>query len=409
VKVLLSSIVYRPEPTGYRAHDLAVGLADLGHEVVVVTGLPSYPLGHVYDGYKTRFWQWKSLDGIQLLRVPYVMSRSRSAVRRVISYSAFSLLTTVTHLFNRWRPDAIWTNQVGLPGVLLSAMKRTTFVHEVQDLWPEWTATADLGIRGWLYRLLDWQQRLIYDRAEAITTISDGFRNWLVQKGVTGDKITVIPNWADAECFHPVPRDETLGADEDLVGRFNVVYAGNIGIAQALDVVLEAADVLQNEPDLQFVIIGDGLERARLENEAKKRGLYNVRFLGRRKPEELAYYLAWADLLLIHLKCDPRYAITIPSKTYSYLACGRPILAGAEGDVANLVRDCRAGLVVPPEDPVALASALQEAMRMPKSDREQFGHNGWRAFQELFDRRVLVRRYEAVFSRVAAADGNGKP
>jgi colanic acid biosynthesis glycosyl transferase WcaI len=405
VRILLSSIVYRPEPTGYRAHDLAAGLVELGHEVVTITGLPSYPLGHIYEGYRVRLWQWESLDGVRLLRLPYVMSRSRSALRRVLSYSSFSLQTVVAGLLQSWRPNVMWSNQVGLPGVLLSALRRTALVHEVQDLWPEWSATADLGIRRWLYDLLDRQQAMIYRRAGAITTISEGFKQWLVRKGVPGEKICVIPNWADSQYFYPAHRDEDLGAREGLTGRFNVVYAGNVGVAQALDVVLDAAEMLRELDDLQFVIIGDGLERVRLEHEALDRGLSNVRFPGRRPVEKMAGYLAWADLLLLHLKADPRYDITIPSKTYSYLACGRPILAAARGDVAELIKAHKAGEVVPPEDAPALARAVREMHGRPVEEREQYGQNAVQAFVQCFDRDVLVRRYEALFASVVGPVG----
>jgi colanic acid biosynthesis glycosyl transferase WcaI len=405
VRILLSSIVYRPEPTGYRAHDLAAGLAELGHEVVAITGLPSYPLGRIYEGYQVRPWQWERLDGVRLLRLPYVMSRSRSAVRRVLSYSSFSIQTVVAGLLQRWRPDVMWTNQVGLPGVALKILRRTAVVHEVQDLWPEWTAMADLGIRRWLYDILDRQQTTIYRRAEAITTISEGFRRWLVQRGVTAGKISVIPNWVNSEDFYPAPRDGDLGAREGLVGRFNVVYAGNVGVAQALDAVLLAAERLKDLNDVQFVIIGDGLEKKRLEQEAVDRGLGNVRFLGRRPVETMAGYLAWAGVLLLHLKSDPRYDITIPSKTYSYLACGRPIVAAARGDVAELIETHKAGEVVAPEDAAALARAVREMYGKPVEEREQYGQNALQAFRQHFDRDTLVRRYEALFANVAGPAG----
>lgn len=400
MKILISSIVYRPEPTGYRAHDLGTGLAGLGHEVVAITGLPSYPLGRAYDGYRVRLWQWKILDGVRILRVPYVMSRSRSALRRVLSYSSFSLQTVAAGLLQRWSPDVIWTNQIGLPGVLLSALGRTALVHEVQDLWPEWTATANLGIKKWLYDLLDRQQAMVYHRAKAITTISEGFRDWLVQKGVPDDKISVLPNWVNREFFYPARRDEELGAKEGLAGRFNVIYAGNVGVAQALDVVLDAAELVKDLKDVQFVIIGDGLEKDQLEQAALDRGLSNVRFLGRRPVEAMAGYMAWADVLFLHLKADPRYNITIPSKTTSYLACGRPILVAARGDVAELIETCRAGEVIPPEDASALASAVWTMYGQPAAEREQYGQNALQAFVRHFDRDVLVRRYEALFSSV---------
>jgi colanic acid biosynthesis glycosyl transferase WcaI len=401
MKLLFLTIVYRPEPVGYRAHDLASGLVELGHQVTVVTGLPSYPYGRAYEGYHLRPWQWETLDGVRVLRLPYTMDRSRSALRRVLSYSYFAAATSVAGLALHERPSVIWTNQIGLSGIVLNVMQHVPFVHEVQDMWPEWSRSAGLGIKDSLYRLLDWQQAQVYRRSAAITTISRGFQRWLVGKGVPGDKIQVIPNWVNERQGKLAARDEALAAQEGLAGHFNVIYAGNIGAAQGLGVVLQAAPLLTDLPEVQFVVYGDGVERSQLEKEAQQAGLRNVRFMGSRPAERISDYLALADVLLLQLKRDPAYEVTIPSKTYTYLASGRPILAAAAGDVAALVSEVNAGLVVAPEDPAALAEAVRKLYRMPAPQREAYGRNARRAHLQYFDRSVLIRRYEELFVRVA--------
>ena len=191
-----------------------------------------------------------------------------------------------------------------------------------------------------------------------------------------------------------VPRDNNLGIEEDLVGKFNIIYAGNIGSAQGIDVILRSAEALGNKVALQFLVIGDGLEKDGLQDQAHKMGLETVRFIGRKTPELLAQYLAWADVLLLPLRKNPIYEVTIPSKTFTYLACGRPILVAANGDVADLIPEIGAGIVVPPEDAQALALAIQELMSMERSQREQYGRNAQTAYQKYFDRDELIRQYD---------------
>lgn len=401
MRILLISLWYHPEPVG-KPHDLAVQLARRGHQVFAITGLPNYPSGRLYLGYRVRARQQETLDGVQVVRVPHVVDRSQSALRRLVSYTSFAAMVVAVGGPTVPRPDVIWTYQVGLPGVLLSALKAAPLVHEVQDLWPEWGRTAQLsGLKGGLYRLLDAQERWIYRRAAAVTTISAGFCRALQAKGVPAERLHLIANWANEAHFRPVPRDPELGRCEGLLDRFNVMYVGNIGTAQGLGLVLEAADRLRDLSGLQFVVIGDGVERQALEAQAAERGLSAVRFLGSRPPDMVASYLAYADAVLLPLLRNPVYEITIPSKTYAYLATGRPIVVSAAGDAAELVRSAGAGLVCPPEDPDALAQAIRRLTAMPAAEREALGQAGRQAFLSRFARDLQIDRYEALFSELA--------
>lgn len=405
--ILLISLWYHPEPVS-KPHDLARELARRGHQVTAITGFPNYPAGRLYPGYRLRPLQRQSLDGVQVVRVPHVIDRSRSAFRRLISYTSFALSAAAIGGLLVGRTDVIWTYQVGLPGVLLSVIKRAPLVHEVQDLWPEWGRTANLGgLKGSLYRLLDAQERWIYRRAAAVTTISEGFCRALQTKGVPAERLHIIANWANEQHFRPLPRDPELGRQEGLLDRFNVMYVGNVGTAQGLGLLLEAADRLRDLPALQFVVIGDGVERRALEAQAAAQGLDNVRFLGSRPPEAAAAYLAYANAVLLPLLRNPVYEITIPSKTYAYLATGRPIVVSAAGDVAELVRSTGAGLVCPPEDPDALAQAIRRLAAMPPAEREALGQTGRQAFLSRFTRDLQIDRYEALFNKVTQVSYNG--
>ncbi|MCL0086442.1 glycosyltransferase family 4 protein [Thermodesulfovibrionales bacterium] len=194
-----------------------------------------------------------------------------------------------------------------------------------------------------------------------------------------------------------MPPESTLAAEHGLAGQFNVVYAGNMGFAQALDTVIEAAQQLSDLPEVQFVFIGDGVDEARLRQMVAQRQVSNVRFLGRQPAERMPHFFALADLLLVHLKRDPLFEITIPSKTLAYMACGRPILMAVAGDAADVVRDAGAGLTCAPQAPKALAGAVRTLYAMPAAERERMGEAGREAFLNHYTRRVLMDRYEALF------------
>ncbi|MBK9942192.1 MAG: glycosyltransferase family 4 protein [Kouleothrix sp.] len=399
MKILIISLWYYPEPVG-KPHDLAVELVKRGHQVTVITGFPNYPSGQIYPGYRSQLLRWETIDGVRVLRVAHMVDRSRSAVRRILSYMSFSFIATVLGVLLLEQPEVIWTYQIGLPGIAIGALKSAPLIHEVQDLWPDWGRSATNGISGWLNRILMAQEKLIYRRAAAVTTITDGFRSILLTRGITADKIEVIPNWANDEHFRPVDRDMALGIREGLVDRFNVIYGGNIGAAQGLDVVLEAADLLQEVQNIQFTIIGDGVERNELVERARSKDLKNVRFIGSRSPDQMAQYFAFADVLLLHLVQDPAYEITIPSKTYAYLASGRPILAAAQGDVADLIEKIGAGVVCASQDPQALADVVRYFLSISRDEREAIGQAGRNAFLANFTRSQLVTRYEMIANRV---------
>ncbi len=260
---------------------------------------------------------------------------------------------------------------------------------------------------GLAYRLLDRQEKMIYHQAVALTTISAGFRQRLIGKGVSGSKVTVIPNWANEQYFRPVAPDESIAVREGLAGRFNIIYGGNIGTAQGLKVVLDAAELLRDLPAVQFVMIGDGVERESLAREGTERGINNLRFPGSRPPEQMASYYALASALLLPLKRDPAYELTIPSKTYAYLASGRPVLAAATGEVAALIDELNAGVVCDPEDPGALALAVRTLFNMSAPQREALGDAGRQAFVKRFRRQVLCDRYEELFAGIAPAPSLG--
>jgi glycosyltransferase involved in cell wall biosynthesis len=394
---------YPPEPES-KIHLLACGLAARGHQVTSITGFPNYPGGLLYPGYPLRWRQWEQRDGVRVLRVPLYPNHSRSSAKRFLNYLSFGASASILGAALCGPADVMWVYHppltMGIPAWWIGLWRRAPFVYEIQDMWPETlTATGMLSSP----RLLNWAgifAKFVYRRAEALTVISEGFKRNLIDKGVPAEKIHVIPNWADEDTYQPVARDEGLAREFGLADRFNVMFAGTMGPAQALDTVLEAASQARDVPAAQFVFVGDGIDVERLKQAAQARGLDNVRFVERQPSERMPYFFAWAGALLVHLKRDPLFEITIPSKTLAYLACGRPILCGVAGDAADVVREAQAGLIVPPQDAGALAQAVRELWAMPADRREALGRNGRTAFEQRYTRAVLLTRYEALFEEV---------
>ena len=404
MRVLVLSQYYPPEPDP-KIHALGRDLTALGHRVRVVTGFPNYPQGRIYPGWRQALWKRTTLDGLEVIRVPLYPDHSRSAVKRSLNYLSFAASASVLGPFLSGPADAMWVYcaplTAGIPAWWTGRWRGAPFVFNIHDMWPETVAATDIMRNARVVRWLEGLARFIYRSAAAITVVSPGYRRLLVAKGVPEEKVHFIPNWADEEIYRPIPRDEELAARHGLTGRFNVVYGGNLGAAQALDTLLEAAGLLRGLPDVQFVLIGAGVEEQRLRGRAAAMGGGNVRFIGWQPEPLMPSFFALADVVVMHLRRDPLFEITVPGKAYAYLACGRPILCAVAGDTADIVRDAGAGLTCPPEDPAALAAAVRELRAMPEAARRAMGESGHRAHLAKYSRAALVGRHEALLSEAA--------
>ena len=404
MRIILLSQIYSPEPE-IRVHLLGKGLVARGHHVTAITSFPNYPLGRIYQGYRQRWWQWENKDGVHVLRLPLYPDHSRSFVRRSLNYLSFAVTASLLGPILGGNADVMWVYHppltIGIPALWIALLRRIPFVFEIQDMWPETLAATGMADNELLQQTLGGLAKVIYRRATAITVISPGFKRNLINKGIPVDKIHVIPNWVDEEIYRPVEPDLDVAQAYGLQGRFNVVYAGNMGPAQALDVVLKAAVILRDIPELQFVMIGDGVDRSSLQQQTRDKQLDNVRFLPWQPPERMSAFYASADALLVHLKRDPLFEITIPGKTQTCLASGRPIIMAVAGDAADLITQAGAGIVVRPSDPQDLARAVRQLYGMMPAERKAMGMAGRSFFLKNLSLEILLGRYENLFQQVA--------
>jgi len=408
MKVLILTQWYHPEPE-ILMRQLARTLRDYGHDVAVLTGFPNYPSGEIYPGYSLHIYQRELLDSVPIVRVPLYPEHSHSGVRRILNYVSFALSSALLGPWLLKKPDVIFVYHppltIGLPAFVLSRLWKIPFVYQIQDMWPETLrATGMLQnpiLLRWIGRFAKW----VYTKSKTILVISPGFQRNLLEKGVPLGKIRVISNWIDAKAFGSRDLDENLSNKLALSDRFNIVYAGNMGEAQGLDNVLEAASLLSDNPAIQFVFVGEGIALESLKKIVKDKNIDNVRFLGRYPYHAMPSLYALADVLLVHLKDDPLFSITIPSKTLAYMASGKPILAAVSGDMADLITRVGAGISCQPGNARILADSVRQLFRMSAVDRRAMGERGRHAAENQYSSEVLIPKIEREL-KIAASTEN---
>jgi glycosyltransferase involved in cell wall biosynthesis len=396
MRILILSQWFEPEPTtkGLR---FARALRSLGHEVEILTGFPNYPGGKLYPGFRLRPFQRETMDGVSVLRVALFPSHDRSGVGRAANYLSFALSATLGVLAVR-KPDVAYVyhppGTISIPALAMNVLRGVPFVYDIQDLWPETLAATGMISNGVVLRLVGAFLKRVYARAAAVVVLSEGFRARLIGAGVPERKITVIPNWTFETAISP-----RADSERDPEAEFEILFAGNLGKAQALETVLAAARILGcRAPRARFVFLGGGVETESLRKQAE--GLANVTFRARIDPYLMDQALADADALLVHLKDDPLFEITIPSKTQAYLRAGRPILMGVRGDAARMVADAGAGFAFSPEDPEALADRVVELMAMTPDARARMGAAGRAYYARHLSLDVGARRFVEIFETV---------
>ena len=398
-RVLLLTQWFDPEPT-FKGLVFARELVHQGFEVEVLTGFPNYPGGKVYPGYRIQWLQREVIDGVQVTRVPLYPNHDQSAIKRVLNYASFAASATMYGVFMAKRADVMYAYHppltVGMAAALIKLFRRMPVVYDIQDMWPD-----TLRATGMLNnpKALDWVARVcrwVYRRMDHIVVLSPGFKRLLLERGVPESKLSVIYNWADETSLGaPVGKVPAAfpGADQ-----FRILFAGNMGKAQALNTVLDAASLLQaRDSRVCWVMLGGGVEVERLKAEAAKRQLANVVFLPPVPMAEVGAYLNAADALLVHLRKDPLFEITIPSKTQAYMTVGKPLLMAVDGDAADLVRQSGGGVVAESENPEALACAAEQLAAMPVDALAAMGDKAQRFYREHLALAEGVRKFSEIF------------
>lgn len=366
--------------------------------MIVVTGFPYYPTGSLYPGTKMAIWSREIIENVNVLRLPLYPDHSRSIIRRALNYSSFSFSIAVLGSLLSGPVDILYvehpSTMFGLAAWLMSRLRRAPFMYLVDDIWPESVEASGMLRHPMLLAGIECLEQFVYKGASAITVVSQANRDRLLAKGVPTYKVHYVPHYANEEIYRPVIPNPIFREKLGLTGRFTIMFAGHVGMAQGLDVVLAAARELTDLPEVLFLIVGDGPDADRLKRIVQAQGLINVRFLDRQPMERMPCLFALADGLLVHLRDTPVFRSTIPSKTIAYMACGRPIIMALEGEAADLIHSSGAGMTCPPEDHKRLAEAVRGLHRMSPEARAAMGQAGRQAFLTSYTRAAVLSRYE---------------
>ena len=409
MKMLVVSQYFWPE--SFRINDLVAGMRSRGHEVTVLTGWPNYPDGKVFPEFRENSASFSDYAGAEVVRVP-VIPRGANALMLVLNYLSFALFASILGPWKlRGRSfDSVFVFQTSpvtaaLPALLLGRLKRAPVTMWILDLWPDTLQAIGIVRSPRLLAMVGVLVRFIYTRCELILVQSRAFLPNIARYGIGESKVRYFPNWTEptfAGGLRNVGVAEELTAFQDT---FNVMFAGNIGEAQDMPAVLDAVEELRELEGLVWLIVGDGRALSTLQAEIVRRDLVDrVVLLGRHGLERMPRFFAGAAAMLVSLKSEPIWSMTLPGKVQSYLGAGIPILAMLDGEGARVVEESGGGLVSPAGDGVALANNVRRMMAMTKGERDEMGARGRIYAMREFNRDVLFDELEGLLSPAVTSE-----
>lgn len=403
MKIIYLSQFYYPEPHSIHK-ELAETMANFGHEVIVVTSYPNYPIGKIYDGWKQKiFGQWDTINGVSVLRCPVWPSHSKTIVFRGLHFLSFTFSSTVLLLFRVPKADVFLVHHpppsLALIAWLNNRCGKCPYIFRMADLWPEFIESAGVSANNLLMIVVDCVMKFIYRTTSHIIVPSPGFKRRLIDKGVPEDKITIVHNYADETTYYPIEADQKLKRtlmlqNNDII----IVYAGNIGDPQRIDVLIDAMKIIKhkNRQEIKLFIIGDGSCVSDLKNKCFNNGIKSVTFFEQMLPEEVNRYYSIADALFIQLEDKLIWNDTIPSKIYAYMLAGRPIIAALKGDGADVLSASNGGLICEPCDATAIADGILKIADMSVDTRMLMGKNNYNYVINHFNKNIMIKRIENV-------------
>jgi glycosyltransferase involved in cell wall biosynthesis len=394
-----------PEPAApaARVHEFGRAWVRAGNSVDVITAFPNHPTGRIPAEYRGRLWTTEVLDGIRVLRCWLYAVPNRGVARRGLDHLSFMLTALLFGLPRLGNTDVVIASSPtlfsALAACLMARIKRVPFVLEVRDLWPE--AVVDLGLmrRGSLsVRLLESLARFVYRQAYRVVVVTQAFAERLVAQGVPRAKLAVIPNGADIHLFHPGVDGQSARARLGLDGRFVVAYIGSHGLSHGLGAVLDAA---AEQPQVTFLLVGDGADRGRLLAERQRRGLDNVVMRPSVPKAEVPGLYAAADVCLVPLRDVPIFETFVPSKLFEVLAAGRPVIGAVRGEARQILARSGGAVLIDPEHGDQLSRAIDRLRGDPRLCRD-LGRSGRTFAEQEYDRDVLAGRYLDLLHEVTA-------
>jgi glycosyltransferase involved in cell wall biosynthesis len=399
MNILIVSQYFWPEE--FRINDLALDLHTRGHEVTVLTGNPNYPKGKFYKGYGFKFTN-ENYHGIKIYRVP-VIPRGNNSIKLIANYISFVITGSVFALFHQKKYDKIFAVNYSpitavYPAIVYKKCHHTRLYLWVQDLWPESVSAAGNVKSNLMQRLLIKLVKNIYRNSDKVLVQSEAFIESVEGRGVTKNQLGYIPNWAE-DLYSDNSKVSITKFQNIIPIGFKVMFAGNIGEAQDFESIILCAQRTKVYPEIKWIIIGDGRKKSWVENQINCLGLQETVFLmGRYPMDDMPSFFVHADVMLMSLKDEKIFSMTIPGKIQSYMAFGKPIVGMLNGIGAEVIRKANCGYVVNAGDFESLANNVVSAYKQDSIVLLKKGLNGKEYYKRNFSKRVIIDNLIDVFN-----------
>lgn len=401
MKILIVTQYYFPE--NFKSNDLSFELQKRGHDVTVLTGLPNYPEGKLYDGYGIFKNRKQVINGVKVIRSLLLLRGSGGGIRLFLNYFSFAFFASIKAFFLNFsnRYEAVIVHEPSpitqfYPALVLKKLQKAPVYFWVMDLWPESLEIAG-GIKNKF--VLNFFEKMVinfYENSEKLLITSKGFKKSIVEKGNFEDKLEYFPNWAE----DAISEGDQNFSIPDLPEGFIVMFAGNVGEAQDMEAIMNAAFELKDELEIKIVIVGDGRKMPYVQEFIKQNHLERtVLTVGRFPIDAMASFFAKADVMLVSLKDDPIYNLTVPAKVQAYMSASKPILAMLNGEGAEIVGEAECGLSVPAGNSHQLAKTIVQMSNLEKSELSKMGQNSRAFFLKNYQLSSCIDNLERILSQ----------
>lgn len=382
-----------------RIFEFAKQLKKFGHQVTILTAMPNYPKGEIFEEYKGKKVVKETFEGIDIVRTGIYATKSKDFTKRLRNYLSFTWTSVARGTRQIENQDFIITESpplfLGWSGYVLAKLKKAKFIFNVSDLWPESAVKLDVLHNEAMIKASTWLEEFCYKKAAAVTCQTQGIVDNIVERGFDSEKVHLITNGVDTEFFNRENRSEELRESLGIKDKFTVVYAGIHGIAQGLEVVIKAAEILKYEKNIQFIFIGEGPEKPMLKEMVKDKNLDNVTFLPMQSKKDMPQIIASMDATVVPLKKLDLFKGALPSKMFEALSSELPIVLAVQGEAEELIKRAKAGVVVEPENEKEIAKAILDLYE-DENLRRELGRNGRDYVKEHFSREAITRKLEKI-------------
>lgn len=408
IKILYLSQYFPPEmgAPSARVYEISRRWVAQGARVTVLTGFPNHPTGIIPEAYRGYRYLEEEKDGIKVIRTYVMAAANQGFFKRILCYMSFMFSSIIQGTRRVGKQDLIIATSpqffVGIAGYIISRLKKIPFVFEVRDLWPESIVQLGLIKNRLLIRSLEWIEMKLYKKSVHVVGVADSTVKVLTDRGVSGEKISIIKNGVDLKLFRSNGNQQEYKKRENLQDKFIVSYIGTHGLSHALDTVLQTAQLMREQENIVFLLVGEGAEKKNLMRQAEKLNLRNVLFYDQIGKNALPGFYEMSDVVLVTLKSLPLFKKVIPSKIFEIMGMSRPILISVDGEARALVEKAGAGIYAEPEN----AHKLQETITGLMADHEKrrkMGQNGRHFVEQYFDRNKLADAYLDLLKKLIAS------